>query len=103
MTRLAAEEAQIIIHVMLSFFLSEPTIFPKLQHRGRGWIWSTAWSSRGESILRGTGVTGFGQILVTVVLVGQSSKSIALIVRLILYLICQCSQVLSYSVPSSMH
>ena len=84
-TRLATEEAQIIVHVMLSFFLSEPTIFPELQCRSRGWPRSTGQSSRGRSVPRDIGV---GQIFVIRVLVGQSSRSLALIIGLILYLVC---------------
>ena len=90
MTRLATEEAQIIIYMMLSIFLSKPTMFPKLQHRGRGWLWSANQSSRGGSIPRATGVTGFWQILVNSVLVGWSSRSFALIIRLVLCLVHWC-------------
>ena len=87
MTRLATEETQIIVHAMLSLFLSEPTIFPELWCRGRGWLWSTSQSSRGESASEGTRV---GQIFVTGVLVGQGSRSLALIFGLTLCPVYLC-------------
>ena len=33
MTGFAAEQTQVIVHATLSFFLSEPTIFPELHAR----------------------------------------------------------------------
>ena len=36
MTRFAPEQAQVVVHVTLPFFLSEPSIFPKLRSEGRG-------------------------------------------------------------------
>ena len=77
--RPATEETQVVVHAMLSLFLSEPTIFPELRRKGRGWLWAGQ-SSRGGSIPGGTGVW---RTFVTRVLVGHS-RSLALVIELIL-------------------
>ena len=78
-TRFTAKETQVIVHVMLSLFLSEPAIFPKLGREGRGRVQSTSRSSRGGSVLRGTRAR---QILITRVRVGHS-RGLAFITGLI--------------------
>ena len=79
MTGFAAEQTQVVVHAMLSFFLSEPTILPELQSEGSrlgGVRRSGGWCVPGCS-----GLTGLGRIHVWS---GWSSGSFAFITGFVL-------------------
>ena len=82
-TRFITKETQVIVHVTLSLFLSEPTIFPELGGEGRSRIWSTGKSSRGGRISRGAGVRGLLVVGVLPMSLGLSCNLFARISRVI--------------------
>ena len=52
----------IVIHVVLPFFLSEPSVFSKLRCEGRGWL-GGARSGGGRCVLGWTGLAGVAGVL----------------------------------------
>ena len=80
MTGFAAEQAQVVVHATLPFFLSEPTIFPKLWSEGRGRLGGLR-RGGGWCVPGCTGLAGLGQICG---LSGRSSRSFAFITGFVL-------------------
>ena len=80
MSGFATEQTQVVVHVMLSFFLSEPTIFPELRSEGRGWLGGVR-RGGGRCVPGCTGLTGLGRIRVRS---GWSSGSFAFIAGFVL-------------------
>ena len=80
MTGFATEQTQVVVHVTLSFFLNESTIFPELRSEGRGRLGGVR-RGGGRCVPGCTGLTGLGQIPVRS---GRSSGSFALIARFVL-------------------
>ena len=71
MTGFATEQTQVVVYAMLSFFLSEPTIFPKLRSEGRGRLGGVR-RSGGRCVPGCTRLTRLGRIRVWS---GWSSRS----------------------------
>ena len=84
MTGFATEQTQVVVHATLSFFLSEPTIFPKLQSKGRGRL-GGARRGRGRCVLGCTGLTRLRRICVRS---DQGSGSFAFIAAFVLQFVC---------------
>ena len=84
MTRFATEQTQVVVHATLSFFLSEPSIFPELQSEGRGQLGGVR-RGGGWCVPGCTGLTGLGRIRV---LSGWSSGSFAFIAGFVLRFVC---------------
>ena len=61
MTVFAAEQAQVVVHATLSFFLSEPSIFPELWSEGRGRLGGVR-RGGGWCVPGCTGLTGLGRV-----------------------------------------
>ena len=84
MTGFTAEQAQVVVHATLSFFLSEATIFPELRSKGRGWL-GGARHGRGQCVPGCTGLTGLWRIRVWS---GRSGGSFAFIAGFVLRFVC---------------
>ena len=84
MTGFATEQTQVVVHATLSFFLSEPTIFPKLGSEGRGRL-GGARCGRGRCVPGCTGLTRLCRIRVQS---GRSSGSFAFIAGFVLRFVC---------------
>ena len=83
-TGFATEQTQVVVQATLSFFLSEPTIFPELWSEGRGQLGGVRCGG-GRCVLGCTGLTGLGRIHV---LGGQSSGSFTFITGFVLRFVC---------------
>ena len=80
MTGFATEQTQVVVHVTLSFFLSEPTIFPELQSEDRGPLGGVRHSG-GRCVPGCTGLTRLGRMCVCS---GWSSGGFAFIAGFVL-------------------
>ena len=85
MTWFTTEQTQVVVHATLSFFLSEPTIFPELRSEGRGRL-GGARRGRGRCVPGCTGLTGLWWIRVQS---GRSGRSFAFIAGFVLRFVCQ--------------